>query len=98
MSALSRNTLLAIPAALLFYGALPHRGPLGWDLLDAFTLSFSFTYVGHWVEKLLLKIPGIEPSSGKMMRVLSWCGGGLWWYQLGRWALVAYGRATSSLP
>ena len=98
MSALTRNTLLAIPAALLFYLALPHRGPLGWDLLDAFTLAFSFTYVGHWVEKLLLKIPGIETSSGKLIRVLGWFAGGLWCYELGRWALVAYGRDTRSLP
>ena len=98
MNALTRNTLLAVPVALVFLLALPRHGPLGWDFLDAFTLAFSFTFVGYLVETLLLKIPGIETPSGRVVRVLGWFAGGLWCYELGRWALLAYGRDTSALP
>jgi len=69
MKALTRNTLLAIPLALLVSAAIPGQGAIGWDFLDAFTIAFCFTYVGHLVEVLLLKIPGIETPSGKFVRV-----------------------------
>lgn len=98
MNALTRNTLLAIPLALLFYVTLPRQGKLGWDLLDSFTLAFCFTYVGYWVEVLLRKVPGIETGTGFVVRVMGWFAGGLWCYVLGRWALLAYGRDTSALP
>jgi hypothetical protein len=98
MKNLTRNTLLAIPLTLLVSAALPGQGNLAWDLLDAFTLAFSFTYVGHVVEVLLLKIPGIETPVGKIIRVIGWFAGGLWCYVLARWALLAYGRDTSQLP
>ena len=98
MKALTRSTLLAIPLALLILAILPRQGPFLWDFLDAFTLAFSFTYVGHWVEVLLLKIPGIGTSSGKVVRVLGWFAGGLWCYVLARWALLAYGRDVRQLP
>ena len=99
MKALTRNTLLAAPLALLIYTTvLPHHGTLGWDLLDAFTLAFCFTYVGHWVEVWLLKLPGIETGAGKFIRVLGWFAGGLWCYEVGRWVLVLYGRNTADLP
>ncbi len=99
MKALTRNTLLALPLALLIYTTvLPHQGHLGWDLLDAFTLAFCFTYVGHWVEVWLLKLPGIETPTGKLVRVLGWFAGGLWCYEVGRWLLVLYGRNTGALP
>ncbi len=98
MKALTRSTLLAIPLALVILVTLPRHGTFLWGFLDAFTLAFSFTYVGHWVEVLLLKIPGIETSSGKIVRVFGWFAGGLWCYVLARWALVAYGRDTRELP
>lgn len=98
MKALTRNTLLAVPLALLILVVLPRHSSFGWDFLDSFTLAFSFTYVGHWVEVLLLKIPGIETSSGKVVRVLGWFAGGMWCYVLARWALLAYGRDTGALP
>lgn len=94
MKALTRNTLLALPLALLIAAVLP----AGFDLLDGFTLAFSFTYVGYLVEKALLKIPGIGTPGGKVIRVLGWFAGGLWCYVLARWALLAYGRDTSLLP
>jgi hypothetical protein len=99
VKALTRNTLLAVPLALLIYTTvLPRHGPLAWDLLDAFTLAFCFTYVGHLVEVLLLKIPGIETPTGKLIRVVGWFAGGLWCYEVGRWLLLLYGRDTGELP
>lgn len=94
MKALTRNTLLALPLTILFDAVLSAR----YDLLDAFTLAFSFCYVGYLVEKALLKVPGIETGGGKIIRVLGWFAGGLWCYVLARWALVAYGKDTSELP
>ena len=96
MKALTRNTLLALLLSLVIAGALPRQG--GWDFLDAFTIAFCFTYLGHWVEVWLLKIPGIETPGGKLVRVLGWFAGGLWCYVLARWLLGAYGRDTSQLP
>jgi len=98
MKALTRNTLLAIPLALVFFVTLPRQGEALWDLVDAFTLAFCFTYVGYWVEVLLKKIPEIESGTGFIVRLLGWFAGGLWCYELGRWALLAYGRDTSALP
>ena len=99
MKDLTRNTLLAVPLGLLVYTTvLPHHGPLGWDLLDAFTIAFCFTYVGHLVEVVLLKIPGIETGAGKFVRILGWFAGGLWCYEVARWLLLLYGRDTKELP
>lgn len=98
MKALTRNTLLAVPLALVFFVTLPRHGAIGWDLIDAFTLAFAFTYIGYWVEVLLLKIPGIDTPGGFLIRVLGWFAGGLWCYELGRWVLLLYGRDTSQLP
>lgn len=98
MNALTRNTLLAVPVSLVLYAALPKHGNVAWDLLDAFTIAFCFTFVGYFVEKLLLKIPGIATPGGKVIRVLGWFAGGLWCYVLGRWVLLAYGRDTRELP
>ncbi len=98
MKALTRNTLLAALLALVIYGMLPKHGTFGWDYLDAFILAFSFTYVGHLVETVLLKIPGIETGGGKFVRVLGWFAGGLWCYELARWVLVLSGLNTSELP
>ena len=98
MKALTRNTLLAALLALVIYGLLPKHGAFGWDYVDAFILAFSFTYVGHLVETVLLKLPGIETGTGKFVRVLGWFAGGLWCYELARWVLVLSGRNTSEMP
>lgn len=91
MKALTRNTLLAIPLGLGFSLAVG-------DWLGAFTLALSFTYVGHLVEVVLLKIPGIETPGGRLIRVLGWFAGGLWCYELGRWAWALYGNDPQALP
>ena len=94
MRALTRNTLLAVLVAVLVSLMLPSS----YDFLDAFTIAFSFCYVGYLVEKVLLKVPGIETGGGRLIRMLGWFAGGLWCYVLARWALVAYGKNTSELP
>ena len=94
MRALTRNTLLAILVAVVVSLMLPSS----YDFLDAFTIAFSFCYVGYLVEKALLKVPGIETGGGRIIRMLGWFAGGLWCYVLARWALGAYGRDTSALP
>jgi hypothetical protein len=98
MKALTRNTFLAVPLALVFFFALPRQGTLAWDLLDDFTLAFAFAFVGYYVEVLLLKIPGIETPGGRLIRVLGWFAGGLWCYEVGRWLLLLYGRDTQVFP
>ena len=94
MKALTRNTLLAVVVAVVVSLILPSS----YDFLDAFTIAFSFTYVGYLVEKALLKVPGISTGGGRIVRMLGWFAGGLWCYVLARWALVAYGKDTSALP
>ncbi len=91
MKALTRNTLLAIPLGLGFWLALG-------DPLGALTIAFAFTFVGYLVEVALLKIPGIETPGGRLIRVLGWYAGGLWCYELGRWAWVLYGNDPQALP
>jgi hypothetical protein len=98
VKALTRNTLLAVPLALVLYFMLPKSERLSWDLLDAFTVAFSFTYVGYLVEKALLQLPGIETGLGRVIRVMGWFAGGLWCWVLARWALLAFGRDTRALP
>ena len=96
MKALTRNTLLALLVAFVVYLLLPRQSNL--DFLDAFTIAFSFTYLGYLVEKALLKLPGIETGAGRIIRVLGWFAGGLWCYVLARWVLVLYGHSTAGLP
>jgi len=96
VKALTRNTLLALAIAFAVYVLLSK--PSGLDFLDAFTIAFSFTYLGYLVEKALLKLPGIETGGGKVVRVLGWFAGGLWCYVLARWVLVLYGHSTAGLP
>lgn len=96
MKALTRNTLLALAVAFVVYVLLPKQS--GLDFLDAFTIAFSFTYVGYLVEKALLKLPGIETGGGRIVRVIGWFAGGLWCYVLARWLVVLYGHSTAGLP
>lgn len=96
MKALTRNTLLALAVGFVVSLLLPKQS--GLDFLDAFTIAFSFTYVGYLVEKALLKVPGIETGGGRIVRVVGWFAGGLWCYVLARWLVVLYGHSTAGLP
>lgn len=98
--ALTRNTALAAVLAVLFLFALPRQGEggLGWDFLDAFTLAFCFSFIGYYVEVVLLMIPGIEIGGGRLIRIAGWFAGGLWCYVVGRYLWVLYGRNVADLP
>jgi hypothetical protein len=82
----------------VFLVVLPRQGPLVWDFVAAFSLAFCFTFLGHYVELLLLALPGIETGAGRLVRVAGWFGSGLWCYVVGRWLWVRYGRALEDLP
>ena len=98
LTVLTRNTALAAVLTVVFLFALPRQGALAWDALDDFTLAFAFTFIGYYVEVLLLRIPGIETGGGRLIRLLGWFAGGSWCYVVGWWALLAYGRDLALFP
>ncbi|HYT03392.1 MAG TPA: hypothetical protein VEM13_00765 [Gemmatimonadales bacterium] len=95
---LTRNTLAAavLGAALLF--VLPRHGSLGADFVDTFTLAFCFTFLGRYVDAILLALPNIQVGLGRVVRVAGWFAGGLWCYVIGRWLWVRFGRDLNQLP
>jgi len=97
-SALTRTTVLAIAIGAVLYLTLPREVSPWWSYVDAFTLAFCFTFLGHYVEVLLLMIPGIEVGAGRLVRMVGWFAGGLWVYEIGRRAWLLYGRSTGDLP
>jgi hypothetical protein len=84
--------------AAVFLVLLPRHASLVWDFVDVFTLAFCFTFLGHYVEVLLLALPGIETGPGRVVRVAGWFAGGLWCYLVGRWLWIRYGRDVGDLP
>lgn len=98
LTALARNVLLAAVLGVVFLLGLPRRGSFGWDYLDAFTLAFCFTFLGYYVEVLLLKIPEIEIGVGRLLRIAGWFAGGLWCFVVGRYLWTLYGRDPADLP
>jgi hypothetical protein len=56
-----------LAAALLGVGllvALPRHASILTDFADAFTIAFCFTFLGHYIEALLLALPGIRTGVG----------------------------------
>ena len=98
LTTLARNTVAAAVLAIALLFALPRHGSLLWDYIDAFTLAFCFTFLGHYIDTLLLRIPEIERGVGRVIRVLGWFAGGLWCYLVGRWLWMRYGRDPQDLP
>lgn len=98
LTTLTRNTVAAALLAVVFLFALPRHGSLMSDFVDAFTLAFCFTFLGHYVDALLLTIPEIEVGVGRIVRVLGWFAGGLWCYIVARWLWPRYGRDLDELP
>ena len=98
LTTLTRNTALAavIGAALFFI--LPRQASGWWGFLDAFTLAFCFAFFGHYVEVLLLMVPGIDVGAGRLVRLAGWFAGGMWVYEIGRRLWLLYGRSTLDLP
>lgn len=82
----------------MFLIVLPRHASLLWDFVDIFTLAFCFAFLGHYVDVLLLALPGIETGPGRIVRVAGWFAGGLWCYLVGRWLWVRLGRDLAELP
>src|SRR5204863_142820 len=69
-----------------------------WDFVDAFSVAFCFTFIGHYVELFLLALPNIETGLGRVVRLAGWFAGGLWCYIVARWLWLLYGRDLNELP
>ncbi|PYP49173.1 MAG: hypothetical protein DMD45_15495 [Gemmatimonadetes bacterium] len=98
LKTLTRTTILALVLGLVLLGALPRHGSFGSDYVDAFTVAFCFTFLGNYVDRLLLALPGIRTGVGPLVRVAGWFGGGLWCYVIARWLWMHYGRDLRDLP
>ena len=95
---LTRTTILALVLGFVLLGALPRHGSILSDYVDAFTVAFCFTFVGNYVDRLLLALPGIRTGAGPLVRIAGWFGGGLWCYVIARWLWMHYGRDLRDLP
>lgn len=98
LKTLTRSTVAAavLGAALLL--VLPRHASLPSDFVDAFTVAFCFTFLGHYVDRLLLALPDIRTGVGPVVRVAGWFAGGLWCYVIARWLWIRYGRELGDLP
>ena len=94
----TRATLWAIGLGVVFLLALPRHGSVVSDFVDAFSVAFCFTFLGHYTDRLLLALPGIHTGIGPLVRAAGWFAGGLWSYVAGRWLWFHYGRDLSELP
>src|SRR5439155_7839173 len=97
LTTLGRNALLAALLGLVLFAALPRGDGVLWDYFDVFTLAFCFTLVGHYIEVLLLRLPGIDTGAGRFVRLAGWFAGGLWCYVIGRWLWIQYRRDLADL-
>ena len=98
LTTLTRNTVAAGLLGIAFLFALPRHAGIAWDYVDAFTLAFCFTFLGHYVDALLLTIPEIDVGLGRIVWALGWFAGGLWCYIVARWLWAHYGRDLHELP
>ncbi len=69
LKTLGRNALLAAVLGLVFFAAFPRSDGALWDYFDVFSVALCFTLVGHYIEVLLLMLPGIETGGGKLVRL-----------------------------
>jgi hypothetical protein len=95
---LTRSALAAGVVGILLLFVLPRHGSIASDFVDTFTLAFCFTFLGRYVDALLLSLPGIREGVGPLVRVVGWFAGGLWCYVIARWLWIRYGRDLDDLP
>ncbi len=95
---LTRTALVAGVLGILFLLVFPRHGSLGSDFVDAFSVAFCFTFLGHYVDRVLLALPGIRAGVGPAVRVVGWFAGGLWCAVIARWLWMQYGRDLRDLP
>ena len=98
LSVVTRTALAAALLGVVLLVALPRHASILTDFVDAFTVAFCFTFLGHYLEALLLALPGIRTGVGHLVRVAGWFAGGLWSYVIARWLWIRYGRDPSELP
>ena len=98
MRTLTRNTIAALVLAPVLLVALPRHASFAADVVDVFTLGFCFTFLGHYVDALLLALQGIETAVGRLVRLAGWFAGGLWCYVVARWLWIKLGRDLNDLP
>src|SRR5437667_6265554 len=82
---------------LIVHSQLDYRVDLS-EGYQAFTAAFCFTFLGHYVDRLLLALPGIRTGVGPMVRVIGWFAGGLWCAVIARWLWIRFGRELGELP
>ena len=70
LKTLTRTTLVAGVLGILFLLVLPRHTTLGSDFVDAFSVAFCFTFLGHYVDRVLLALPGIRTGAGPVVRVV----------------------------
>src|SRR5207248_10771620 len=78
LKTLTRTTVVAGALGIVLLLVLPRHGSLASDFVDTFTVAFCFTFLGHYVDRLLLALPEIRTGVGPMVRVIGWFAGGLW--------------------
>jgi len=98
LKTLTRSTVVAGALGIVFLLAFPRHASLVSDFVDAFTVAFCFTFLGHYVDRLLLALPGIRAGVGPVVRVVGWFAGGLWCGVIARWLWMQYGRDLGELP
>src|SRR5205823_10639812 len=91
LKTLTRTTVAAGALGVVFLLAFPRHASLASDFVDAFTVAFCFTFLGHYVDRLLLALPGIRAGVGPLVRVVGWFAGGLWCAVVARWLWMQYG-------
>jgi len=95
---LTRSALVAGALGIVLLLTLPRHASLAFDFVDVFSVVFCFTFLGHYIDRLLLALPGIRTGVGPIVRVLGWFAGGLWCYVIARWLWIHYGRDLGELP
>ena len=98
LKTLTRTTVVAGALGVVFLLALPRHASLASDFVDAFTVAFCFKFLGHYLDRLLLALPGIRAGAGPLVRVVGWFAGGLWCAVIARWMWMQYGRDLRELP
>src|SRR2546426_6386805 len=92
LKTLTRTTAVAGGLGIVLLLVLPRHGTLASDFVDTFTVAFCFTFLGHYLDRLLLALPGIRTGVGPMVRVIGWFAGGLWCAVIARWLWIHFGR------
>ena len=98
LKTLTRTAVVAGGLGIVLLLVLPRHGSLASDFVDTFTVAFCFTFLGHYVDRLLLALPGIRTGAGPLVRVIGWFAGGLWCAVIARWLWIHFGRELGELP